>query len=373
VTLESAALVVGGLILLVLGGEVLVRGAGGLARGMGTSPLLVGLTVVAFATSAPELAVAVSATLGGNPGLAVGNVVGSNIANVLLVLGMSAVILPVVVGAQVLRRDIPVVAVLSAMVLALSLDLRISRAEGLVLVAALAAYLVGTTLAARRAAAEPPPDHAQEVPEPAPSRQAGGRGLARDAVLIVGGVALLVVGANWLVEGSTQVARSFGVTDLVIGLTVVAVGTSLPELATSLIAALRGERDMAVGNIVGSCVFNLGAVLGLSALIAADGIPMEPAAVRFDLPFMLATAIALLPVAFTGMAIARWEGVVFVAYYAAYITYLVLTATSHPALPAFGAAMRTFVIPLTALTLGILVVNEVRRRRVRPAGIAPGS
>jgi cation:H+ antiporter len=368
VTLSSAALLLGGLILLVVGGEVLVRGAGGLARAMGMSPLLVGLTVVAFATSAPELAVAVSATLGGNPGLAVGNVVGSNIANVLLVLGMSAVILPVIVGAQVLRRDIPVVALLSALVLGMSLDLRISRAEGLVLVAALAAYLVGTVLAARRAGADQPEDDPDAGPAPAASRRAGG--LVPDMVLVAVGVALLVAGANWLVEGATQVARSFGVSDLVIGLTVVAIGTSLPELATSLIAALRGERDMAVGNIVGSCVFNLGAVLGLSAVIAVDGIPMDPAAVRFDLPFMLATAIALLPVAFTGMAIARWEGVVFVAYYAAYIAYLVLTATSHPALPAFGVAMRTFVIPLTALTLGILMVDEVRRRRARPAGTA---
>ncbi len=372
-TLTSALLLVGGLAVLVGGGEVLVRGAGGVARAMGMSPLLVGLTVVAFATSAPELAVALGATLGGNPGLAVGNVVGSNIANVLLVLGLSAAILPVIVGSQVIRRDIPVVAVLSAGVLAISLDLRISRVEGLLLVAAVAVYVVVTVLEARRSgagrSASPPPEVA------APPAQAGRAGhLRRDALLVAAGVGLLVVGADWLVEGATQVARSFGVSDLVIGLTVVAVGTSLPELATSLIAAARGERDMAVGNVVGSCVFNLGAVLGLSALAASGGIPIEPAAVRFDLPFMLATAIALLPVAFTGLVIARWEGAVFVAYYVAYITFLVLTATEHPALPAFGWAMRSFVIPLTVLTLAVLVVQELRLRRDRgaPSGAAAG-
>lgn len=368
-TLTSALLLVGGLVVLVGGGEVLVRGAGGVARALGMSPLLVGLTVVAFATSAPELAVALGATLGGNPGLAVGNVVGSNIANVLLVLGLSAVILPIVVGSQVVRRDIPAVAVLSAAVLALSLDLRISRVEGLLLVAAAAAYVASTVVAARRGGADEPASPPPVARTPTPQGRA--RGLARDGVLVAVGVGLLVVGANWLVEGATQVARSFGVSDLVIGLTVVAVGTSLPELATSLIAAARGERDMAVGNVVGSCMFNLGAVLGLSALAASGGIPIEPAAVRFDLPFMVATAIALLPVAFTGLAIARWEGVVFVAYYVAYVAFLVLIATEHPALPAFGWAMRSFVIPLTVLTLVVVVVQELRLRRNRVSG--PGA
>lgn len=370
-TWSVAALLVGGIVILVLGGEVLVRGAGGVARAVGMSPLLVGLTVLAFATSAPELAVALGSTLGGNPGLAVGNVVGSNIANVLLVLGLSAAILPVLISSRTLRREIPLVAGLSTLVLAMSLDLRISRMEGFVLIGLLAGYLAVTVRAARRETgsarhAETGPD--QMVPDPpggAPADQprAGSSRVARDAVLVAVGVALLVLGADWLVEGATHVARVFGVTDLVIGLTVVAIGTSLPELATSLIAAARGERDMAVGNVVGSCIFNLGAVLGLTAVAASEGIPIGAAAVRFDLPFMLATAIVLLPVAFTGLSISQWEGVAFVAYYAAYLVFLVLTATEHPALAAFGVAMRCFVIPLTALTLGILVVHELRRRR----------
>ncbi|MCU0620406.1 MAG: calcium/sodium antiporter [Gemmatimonadales bacterium] len=355
-TPASAALLLGGLVVLVVGGEVLVRGAGGVARALGMSPLLVGLTVVAFATSAPELAVSLKATLGGTAGLAVGNVVGSNIANILLVLGASAVILPVRVESRVLRRDVPVVVGLSGLVLGMSLDARISRAEGALLLVVLAAYVVGTVLAARHAASHRPTDHRETTATPA-------AGMLRDLLLVGLGVAFLVVGADWLVDGASRVARSFGITDLVIGLTVVAVGTSLPELVTSIIAALRSEQDIAVGNVVGSSVVNLGGVLGLCALLAADGIPIEPAAVRFDLPFMVATAIALLPAAFTGLAIARWEGAVFVAYYAAYLAYLVLTATSHPALPAFSAAMRIFVIPLTLITAGVLVGHQLHRRR----------
>ena len=173
---------------------------------------------------------------------------------------------------------------------------------------------------------------------------------------------MLVVGAGWLVDGASDIAQSFGVSDLVIGLTVVAIGTSLPELATSIIAAVRGQRDLAVGNVVGSCLFNLGAVLGLAATISAEGVPIYPSAVHFDLPFMVATAVALLPVAFTGFAIERWEGILFAGYYLAYVLYLVLTATQHPALPAFGWAMATFVIPLTLITLAVLVVRELRSR-----------
>ena len=173
---------------------------------------------------------------------------------------------------------------------------------------------------------------------------------------------MLVVGAGWLVDGASDIAQSFGVSDLVIGLTVVAIGTSLPEIATSILAAVRGQRDLAVGNVVGSCLFNLGAVLGLAATISAEGVPIYPSAVHFDLPFMVATAVALLPVAFTGFSIERWEGLLFAGYYLAYVTYLVLTATQHPALPAFGWAMSTFVIPLTLITLAVLVAQELRVR-----------
>jgi cation:H+ antiporter len=360
VSTEAALLILAGLVALVLGGEVLVRGASGFARSIGMSPLLVGLTVVAFATSAPELAVSLEAAADGAPGLALGNVVGSNIANVLLVLGISALILPLAVERPVLRRDIPVVAGISVLTLVLALDGSIARVEGLLLVAVMLGYLTHTVLGLRR-------DHAADRPDPTPEDLPAGR-RPMQLAMIGAGVAVLVVGAGWLVRGATDVARSLGVSDLVIGLTVVAIGTSLPELATSVIAALRGARDLAVGNVVGSCILNLGLVLGLVALVADGGVPVDPAAVRFDLPVMVLTSLALLPVAFTGMAISRREGLFFVAYYAAYLTYLVLSATAHQRLPAFSLALFGFALPLTAAVLLAVVGHEVRERRASRLG-----
>ena len=347
--------------MLVLGGEVLVRGAGALARSLGMSPLLVGLTVVAFATSAPELAVSLQATLGGHPELAVGNVVGSNIANILFVLGASAVIAPIAVNLVVVRRDVPFVLGLSLLTVWLSHDLELSRLDGLILVIVMVAYTTFTVVNARREEAGEAAARASTATAVTPSRKS----FAVNGVMIAAGVALLVLGATWLVKGATEVARAWGVSDLIIGLTVVAIGTSLPELATSIVAALRGQRDMAVGNIVGSCVFNLGAVLGICALLASKGIPIEPSAANFDMWVMVAAAAALLPVALTGLVVARWEGVLFVAYYAAYLTYLVLNAIEHPKLFAFSKAMTLFVIPITLVTLGVLAFGELRRRRER--------
>jgi cation:H+ antiporter len=364
VTTESALLILAGLVALVLGGEVLVRGASGFARSIGMSPLLVGLTVVAFATSAPELAVSLEATADGAPGLAVGNVVGSNIANVLLVLGISALILPVVVGQPVLRRDIPVVAGISVLTLAVALDGSIARVEGLLLLAVMLGYLALTVQGVRREQAPgavPPAEPEGDPDEPEVPADPRSRALLLGMVVL--GVAVLVAGAGWLVQGATEIARSLGVSDLIIGLTVVAIGTSLPELATSVIAALRGARDLAVGNVVGSCILNLGLVLGLVAMLADGGVPVDPAAVRFDLPVMVLTALALLPVAFTGFAISRLEGAFFVGYYAAYLAFLVLAATEHARLPALSVALFAFALPLTAVLLLVVIARQLRARR----------
>ena len=184
-------------------------------------------------------------------------------------------------------------------------------------------------------------------------------------LLVVLGIALLVAGATLLVEGAVSIATSLGVSSLVVGLTVVAVGTSLPELATSVIAVRRGERDLAVGNVVGSNIFNIGVVLGLPALISPGGIPVSGAAVALDIPVMLAAAVALLPIAFTGFAVARWEGALFVALYAAYTGYVVLAATEHDALEGFTWTMAWFVLPLVALTLAVFTAYEIGLRRGR--------
>ncbi|MDP3893538.1 calcium/sodium antiporter [Nocardioides sp.] len=355
-TLVTTLALVAGFVLLIAGGELLVRGGSNLGRALGLSPLVVGLTIVAFATSAPELAVSLDATLAGSPGLAVGNVVGSNITNVLLVLGLAAVVLPVVVRTQLVRVDVPVMVALSVLALLLMLDGSVDRLDGVVLVALLVGYIAWTVVLGRRAGVEEP-----DAGAPAPTRS---RPLV-DVVLVVAGVALLVLGARLLVSAATDVAAAFGVSDLVIGLTVVAIGTSLPELATSVIAALRGEREMAIGNVVGSNIFNLTAVLGLTAAVAPGGVPVEAAALRFDVPVMVAVAVALLPVVFTGFTIARWEAGVFLAYYGAYVAYLLLAASDHAALSAFSGVMLGFVVPITALTLAVLVTYELRRHLQR--------
>jgi cation:H+ antiporter len=366
--------IVAGLALLVLGGELLVRGASALARRVGISSLVVGLTVVSAATSAPELAVTVGAVLRDEPGLAVGNVVGSNIVNVLLILGLSALVVPLAVKQRLVRFDLPWMVVLSIGLLLVSLDGRIGAVDGVVLLAAVVLHTVLTVVIGRRGA---------PVPAAAPSGDrgaGGGCGGAEDAgteeepppasvprsvLLVVLGIALLVAGATLLVEGAVSIATSLGVSSLVVGLTVVAVGTSLPELATSVIAVRRGERDLAVGNVVGSNIFNIGVVLGLPALISPGGIPVSGAAVALDIPVMLAAAVALLPIAFTGFAVARWEGALFVALYAAYTGYVVLAATEHDALEGFTWTMAWFVLPLVALTLAVFTAYEVGLHRGR--------
>ena len=340
-----------GLVLLVAGAEWLVRGASRLAASCGVSPLVVGLTVVAFGTSAPELAVSVSSALAGNPDIAVGNVVGSNILNVLFILGLAALITPLVVAQQLVRLDVPLLIGVSLLMYGLALDGRVGRLDGLLLFAGVVAYTVFSIVKSRRESAEIQAEYAQEFGAAEPQTR---RGILMDLLLIAAGLALLVLGARWLVDGAVAIARHFGLSELIIGLTIVAVGTSLPEVAATVVASLRGERDIAVGNVIGSNLFNILAVLGLTALLAPAGVPVSSAALRLDIPVMIAVAVACLPVFFTGHLIARWEGALFLGYYLAYASYLILYATEHALLPAFSGAMLGFVLPLTAITLAVL-------------------
>jgi cation:H+ antiporter len=371
VSVMTVVYLLAGLAVLAAGGEVLVRGATGLARSFGIPAFVVGLIIVSVATSAPELAVTLQATLDGSPGLAVGNVVGSNIANILLILGVCAVALPLAVNSRLIRTDIPVTVALSALTLVLALDGLIGRFDGGVLLIGLTVYVAATLIVARRRSwakqvsySEQAVDSDKVHVEVSAVRRRPLLGLG----LVAAGVAMLVIGARLLVAGATDIAVAMGVSDLVIGLTVVAIGTSLPELAASVVAVLRGQRDLAVGNLVGSCLFNLGGVLGLAGVIAPEGVPVAPAAIRLDLPIMIAVALTLVPVAFTGYAISRWEGAMFVAFYAAYVTYVLLDATGHDAVGRFSGVMLGFVIPITAVWLALLVVHEVGVRRERRLG-----
>jgi cation:H+ antiporter len=351
-----------GLVLLIAGGEALVRGASTLAVKAGISPLVIGLVVVSAATSAPELAVTIGAVLEGEPGLALGNVIGSNIVNILLILGISAVLSPLVIKRQVVRFDIPVMVGLSLALVLVSLDGTLGLWDGILLLGGLVLHAVLSVVVSRREAKVP---GTQPVEMPLNSTPVP---LWLATILLIVGIGLLVGGAQALVTGAVNIAVGLGVSGLVVGLTVVAIGTSLPELATSLVALRRGERDMAVGNIVGSNIFNIGMVLGLPAIIFGQGIPIPDAANAIDLPLMFAATVALLPIAFTGFIIARWEGSLFVALYAAYLLYVVLASTEHDAASGFSTIMLWFVLPLVAITLIAFTAYEVGLHRGRRTG-----
>lgn len=340
-----------GLVLLIAGAEVLVRGASSLAIWAGITPVVIGLTVVAFGTSAPELAVSLQASLGGRADVAIGNVVGSNIANILLILGIAGLIAPLTVTRQIIRVDVPIMIAASFLLLWMTANRVISTVEGGVLFAGLLGYLVLQLRLGRSGEAG-----GEEI---APVR--GGWALA--VGMVVAGLALLVLGSRWLVEGAVAIATALGVSQLVIGLTVIAVGTSLPEIATTVMATLRGERDMAVGNVIGSNLFNILSILGISALVAPGGIPVAQAAISFDLPVMVAVAVATLPIVVTGQRVGRREGALFLVYYASYILYVVLAATEHDALDEYSGVMLFFVLPLSFLTVVALGVGAYRKRR----------
>ncbi|MCU0804654.1 MAG: calcium/sodium antiporter [Burkholderiales bacterium] len=359
--MTTGLLFLAGLALLVIGAEVLVRGAGRLALAWGISPLVVGLTVVAFGTSSPEIAVSVGAVMSGKVDLAVGNVVGSNIFNVLFILGLSALIAPLTVAQQLIRQEVPIMIGISLLLWLFAADGTIGRLESAVFLAGLVAY---TVFLIRQSRAETQAAVKAEYDAGIGGRRPGrGGAIALNAALVVVGLALLVLGARWLVEAAMVIARQLGVSELVIGLTVVAAGTSLPEVASSVVAALRGERDIAVGNVVGSNIFNILGCLGLAGVLAAEPLTVAPSVNTFDLPVMLAVAVACLPIFFTGANVARWEGAVFIGYYAAYTAYLILAASEHDALPAFSQAMLGFAVPITVITLMIVVVRAIDAKR----------
>jgi cation:H+ antiporter len=311
--MTSYLFIAAGLALLFGGGELLVRQAASLGVRLGVTPLLVGLTVVAYGTSTPELVVSVRAALADSADIALGNVVGSNIANVALILGIAALIRPLSVKAQLLRVDVPLMVAVSLLLLLLLWDGQLSRLEGGLLVAGVAAYtLLAIALARRERSAEVRSEFAQAVP---PARFP----VWGQILLIVVGLGLLMVGADWLVRGAVTLAQGWGVSEAVVGLTIVAVGTSLPELATSVVAAVRRQGDIAIGNVVGSNIYNILGILGVAALLQ----PLQASGVQAaDLWIMLGVAAVCLPLMRTGFVISRAEGALLVAGYAAYVIYL---------------------------------------------------
>lgn len=337
-----------GLLVLTAGAECLVRGASRLAARLGIPSLVIGLTIVAYGTSAPEAVVSAQAALAGQSDLALGNVVGSNIFNILFILGASALLGPLVVSRQMIWREVPIMIGVAVGLWAMARDGVVSAWEGWALLVGLAIY---TGLLIQIARRSPPMTPAVEK-TPIP--------MGKALLLILGGLTGLIFGARWFLDGAVQVARGWGLSETVIGLTLVAAGTSLPEVATSLLATWRGERDIAVGNVVGSNIFNILGVLGLASVIG-NGVGVADSIFYFDFPVMVAVSVACLPIFFTAHRINRWEGFLFLAYYAAYTLFLVLDAQKHDAAHDVKIAMVYFAAPLTAVTLAIHAARHFRQ------------
>jgi cation:H+ antiporter len=357
--LTTVLLLIVGLVLLVASAEFLVRGAARLAAEVGISPLVVGLTVVAYGTSAPELAVSVMSSFNGQPDIALGNIVGSNIFNILVILGLAALITPLVVAQQLVRFDVPVMIGISFLVFVFGYDGNVGRIEGLILFSGAVAYTTYLIRLSRRESRSETGADESNSREPASSdRQLWLKNIA----LILVGVGGLVIGSKLLVDGAVMIARHFGVSELIIGLTIISAGTSLPEVATSVVAAIRGERDIAVGNVVGSNIFNILCVLGLASLVSPSGVNVSKQALLFDVPVMIAIAVGVLPVFFSGYQISRLNGAVFLTFYVAYLVYLFLYGTSHESLGGYKAALIYGVAPITAMTLCFVTWQGLKRK-----------
>lgn len=319
--LTTYLMLAGGLVLLTLGGDTLVRGASTAAKSLGVSPLLIGLTLVGFGTSTPELVTSLTAAMAGSPGIAVGNVVGSNTANILLILGVTALIAPIVVDRAAFRRDGWMLVIASAVCAAAVLAGRVDLVWGVVMVAMLVAYLIVAYLG-ERSVQDAERAKYEHISDAAPDSRGG---LWAGLALAVVGIALTIGGARLLVDGAVVIARDLGVSDTVIGLTVVAVGTSLPELVTSVVAAARRQADVALGNVIGSNIYNVLAILGITAMVSPLRVPPEIA--RLDLWVMLGATALLVIFVRTGLKIVRWEGLALLLAYAGYIAWLATNAT----------------------------------------------
>ncbi|MEZ4380871.1 MAG: calcium/sodium antiporter [Nannocystaceae bacterium] len=344
-----------GLALLLVGADVMIRGASAIAARLGISPLLVGLTIVSLGTSAPEIAVSVTSAYQGEADMALGNVLGSNIFNILAILGASALVAPLVVQRQLIRFDVPIMILAALATYLMAFDGTLGRVDGALLLLGLAVYTFLLIRISRRSADAPPP-----TPAPADEAPSWSKRLSVQIAMIVAGLGLLVLGSRWLVDGAIVFARMLGVSELVIGLTIIAIGTSLPELATSIIAVAKGERDIAVGNAIGSNILNILLVLGLTSVVSPTGVPVAGEALRFDIPVMLAVCVACLPSFITGSKISRWEGAFFVGYYVAYTVFLVLSSAEHSGLELFSRMMLWFVIPLTVAVFLFTLIQELR-------------
>lgn len=352
-----------GLLVLIVGAELLVRGASQLAAFFKISPLIVGLTIVAFGTSSPEMVVSVKAALSGHPDLVMGTNLGSTIFNILLILGLCAIVAPLTVSQQLVWYEVPIMigAHLLLAFLVFIGEGTINGWGGFLLFSGILVYTFLAIYKGKQESAEVRSEY--ETAFSFKKQRWSTLTIAKQLGLIAAGLGLCVLGAGWLLESAVDLARALGVSELVIGITIIAAGTSFPELATSIIATIRGQRDIAVGNVVGSNIFNILANIGVAALVAPKGIAVAPAVMRLDLPVAIAACAACLPIFFTGHKISRGEGLLLICYYILYTSYLLLSARNHEWLPLFQTLMLYFVVPLTVIAL---IVELYRQSRSQP-------
>lgn len=344
-----------GLVMLIIGADLLVKGAARLAAAFGIPALVIGLTVVAFGTSAPELAVSVKAAFAGEAELAVANVVGSNIVNVLLILGVSAVILPLMISKQLIRQDVPIMVGLSVLLVMMVQDGQLAKFESVILVVALFSYTWFLFWQGKKQGANVGDDEVKELlAEPHPVWQS--------LAFVLVGLLLLVFGSGYLVDSAVQLATAWGVSEAVIGLTIVAIGTSMPEMMTSVVAAMKGERDIAVGNVVGSNIFNIVCVLGISGVVSPNPLLVGSQLAQIDIPVMLAVAMLCVPFFFAGSILNRIEGALFLLLYAAYTWYLIAVALTKPYLAQLQDGIMYGLVPVVLLYVVVSLVQDFRRK-----------
>jgi len=311
-----------GLALLVAGAELIVRGASHVATRLGVSPMVIGLTIVSIGTSAPELAVGITAARQGNGALAVGNIAGTNVFNLLFIMSLSALIRPLSLQVQLFRLELPMIVLAAGLMLGLGLDGNLSPADGLLMLAAGVTYIASLYYVTKVAANAAVKQEFREEYGPQTVKRSW-QAMLLNVVMLGGGIALSVVGANWLVDGSSALARAFGVSETIIGLTIVALGTSAPELVTTLISTLRNDRDVAIGNLLGSSIFNILVILALTCLFAPGGLPVERDLMLFDVPLMALVAFGAVPIFLTGNRVSRLEGGTGVTLFLTYMVWLI--------------------------------------------------
>lgn len=345
-----------GLVMLVIGADLLVKGAARLAGTFGIPAVVIGLTVVAFGTSAPELAVSVKAAYSGQAELAIANVVGSNTFNILFILGVAALVSPLVVSRQLIRQDVPIMLGVSILAVLVTMDGTINKLEAGLFVLGLLAYTVFLFFQGKKKGT----DTGDEEVEAMLKNQVPAW---KNILLVVGGLILLVWGARWLVSSAIEIATMFGVNEAVIGLTIVAAGTSLPEVMTSVVATYRGERDIAVGNVVGSNIFNILCVLGLSGLVSPMPLVAGEQLAQIDIPVMVGTAALCVPLFFVGATLTRFEGALFLTLYVAYVWYLIAVALGHGYLTMLQTVILFGLMPVVVIYAIGNLFRDMNRRK----------